>query len=112
MDIIHTHCAGLDVHKKTVVVTLNIMGSNRQLIKKTRTFETVTANLLELSDCWLSTPSPILPIKARVNTGSRSTISKRTFENGQISEYASHKELKTRYGTCTKLYNMQADRYR
>jgi transposase len=53
MDIIHTHCAGLDVHKKTVVVTIIVPGSDGQPIKKTRSFETVTACLLELSD-WLS----------------------------------------------------------
>lgn len=52
MDVIHTHCAGLDVHKRTVVVTIIILGPNGLLIKKTRSFETVTASLLELSD-WL-----------------------------------------------------------
>lgn len=53
MDILHTHCAGLDVHKRTVVVTIIIPGSNGQLIKKTCSFETVTASLLALSD-WLA----------------------------------------------------------
>lgn len=53
MDILHTHCAGLDIHKRTVVVTIIIPGPNGQPIKKTRSFETVTASLLELSD-WLA----------------------------------------------------------
>jgi transposase len=53
MDIIHTHCAGLDVHKKTVVVTILIPDVQGRPIKETRSFETVTASLLELSD-WLS----------------------------------------------------------
>jgi transposase len=52
MDVMHTHCAGLDVHKKTVVVTIIIPGPDGQPIKKTRSFETVTASLLALSD-WL-----------------------------------------------------------
>jgi len=52
MDVIHTHCAGLDVHKKTVVVTIIVLDSKGQLIKKTHSFETVTASLLALSD-WL-----------------------------------------------------------
>jgi transposase len=52
MDILHTHCAGLDVHKKTVVAcrfTQDETGKKR--IEK-RTFPTMTADLLELSD-WL-----------------------------------------------------------
>jgi transposase len=52
MDVIHTHCAGIDVHKKTVVVTIIIPDMKGRLVKKTQTFETVTASLLELSD-WL-----------------------------------------------------------
>jgi transposase len=53
MDVIHTHCAGLDVHKKTVVATIIVPDPNGRPIKLTRTFETVTAGLLELSD-WLT----------------------------------------------------------
>ena len=49
MDIIHTHCAGLDVHKKTVAATIIVPGK-----KETRTFETMTSDLLALSD-WLTT---------------------------------------------------------
>jgi transposase len=53
MDVIHTHCAGLDVHKKTVVATLIVPDAKGRPIKRTRTFETMTASLLELSD-WLT----------------------------------------------------------
>ena len=52
MDILHTHCAGLDVHKKSVVacvLTPDPQGGWRQ---ETRTFGTMTADLLALSD-WL-----------------------------------------------------------
>ncbi len=52
MDVIFSHCAGLDVHKKTVVacvMTPNLAGGVQQA---TRTFGTMTAELLDLSD-WL-----------------------------------------------------------
>jgi transposase len=52
MDIVHTHCAGLDVHKKTVVAAIIVPDQKGGLHKETRTFETMTADLLALSD-WL-----------------------------------------------------------
>jgi transposase len=53
MDVIHTHCADLDVHKKTVVATLIVTDTKGRLLQKTGTFETMTASLLVLSD-WLT----------------------------------------------------------
>jgi len=53
MEILHTHCAGLDVHKKVVVATILVSTADRQLKKETRSFETMTASLLALSD-WLT----------------------------------------------------------
>jgi transposase len=53
MEVLYSHCAGLDVHKKTVVafaIPSDEQG-NKQVAQ--RTFETVTAVLLALSD-WLS----------------------------------------------------------
>jgi transposase len=47
MEIVYTHCAGLDVHKKMVVACVL-----RPSHKETRTFATMTADLLALSD-WL-----------------------------------------------------------
>lgn len=47
MQPIHEYCAGLDVHKKTVVVCVRTPHTT-----EVRTFGTMTANLLELSD-WL-----------------------------------------------------------
>jgi hypothetical protein len=44
MEIVHTHCAGLDVHKKTVVAAIIIPDGQGGLRKETRTFETMTAN--------------------------------------------------------------------
>lgn len=51
MDVVYTYCAGLDVHKKTVVAAIIVPGK-----KETRTFETMTADLLTLSD-WLTAHS-------------------------------------------------------
>src|SRR6266852_2875827 len=53
MEILYTHCAGLDVHTKTVKVCLLTQGSNGQPHKEFRTYLTTTEELLKLSD-WLS----------------------------------------------------------
>jgi transposase len=53
MEIVHTHCAGLDVHKKTVVAAIIVPGPKRSWYQETRTFGTMTADLLALSD-WLT----------------------------------------------------------
>jgi transposase len=52
MDVLFTHCAGLDVHKKTVVACVIIPVPTGGWYKETRTFNTMTADLLALSD-WL-----------------------------------------------------------
>ena len=52
MEILYTHCAGLDVHKKTVKVCLLTQQSNGQPRKEFRTYLTTTQELLKLSD-WL-----------------------------------------------------------
>ena len=54
MEIIHTHCAGLDVHKKTVVAKLIAPAAAGGLYQELQTFGTMTADLLTLSD-WLQT---------------------------------------------------------
>ena len=61
MEIIHGSCAGLDVHKKTVVAAILVGGQ-----KEIRTFETMTADLLALSD-WLMTEG--VKIVAMESTG-------------------------------------------
>lgn len=54
MEILYTHCAGLDVHKKTVKVCLLTQEAPRgQPHKEFRTDGTTTEELLKLSD-WLS----------------------------------------------------------
>ena len=53
MEVLHTHCAGLDVHKKTVVVCCLTPGKDGTPQRQIRTFSTMTRDLLQLSD-WLS----------------------------------------------------------
>ncbi|GHO97538.1 IS110 family transposase [Reticulibacter mediterranei] len=52
MQVLYERCAGLDVHKKTVVVTVLITQSKGTVQKLTRTFSTMTADLLTLDE-WL-----------------------------------------------------------
>ena len=54
MEIVHSYCAGLDVHKKTVVAAIIVPGEQGDLRKETRTFGTMTSDLLALSDWLLS----------------------------------------------------------
>jgi transposase len=52
MEVVHARCAGLDVHKKTVVACRITPGSERGWRKEVRTFGTLTDELLSLAD-WL-----------------------------------------------------------
>ena len=52
MEVLHLRCAGLDVHKKTVVASVRLAEENK-VTTEVKTFATTTAGLLELSD-WLS----------------------------------------------------------
>jgi len=54
MEIVHSHCAGLDVHKKTVVACIIAIDERGVLQKETRTFGTMTSDLLALSDRLMS----------------------------------------------------------
>ena len=52
MEILYPHCAGLDVHKKTVVVAVRVV-EGRGVRTEVRRFATTTAALLVLAD-WLA----------------------------------------------------------
>jgi hypothetical protein len=52
MDIVVDRCAGLDVHKDTVVACVRVPGPGRQRSEEIATFGTVTVELLALRD-WL-----------------------------------------------------------
>jgi transposase len=53
MDMLHPHCAGLDVHKETVVACVRHQPPQGNARTETRTFPTHTAGLLQLAD-WLA----------------------------------------------------------
>jgi transposase len=52
MQVLNARCAGLDVHKKTVVACVMLSLAEDQVQKHSRTFGTMTADLLALGD-WL-----------------------------------------------------------
>ena len=52
MEVVYTHCAGLDVHKRTVVACCLTPEAEGGWHTETRTFSTMTRDLLTLAD-WL-----------------------------------------------------------
>jgi transposase len=52
MEVLHARCAGLDVHKDTVVAAVRL-AENGEVQTEVRTFDTTTPGLLALSD-WLA----------------------------------------------------------
>jgi hypothetical protein len=52
MEVIHPHCAGLDVHKETVMACVRLALSGK-VTREVRTFETTTSGLLLLL-AWLT----------------------------------------------------------
>jgi transposase len=52
MNVIHTCCAGLDVHKKTVVACTRRVSADGSVTSQVRTFGTMTVELVALAD-WL-----------------------------------------------------------
>ena len=53
MDTLHPRCAGIDVHKGNVVVCVRCCDRPGKVFEEVRTFSTMTADLLALSD-WLA----------------------------------------------------------
>jgi transposase len=54
MDVQYQRCAGLDVHKRTVVACVRLTTAQGEVQQEVvRTFGTMTADLLALSD-WLA----------------------------------------------------------
>src|SRR5262245_24135152 len=52
MDTLYSHCAGIDVHKREVVVGVRCRSSAGRLRKEVRRFGTMTEDLLALAE-WL-----------------------------------------------------------
>lgn len=67
MDVLHRCCAGLDVHKKTVVATVRRVDPAGKVSARTQTFPTMTRDLLALAD-WLAAQD--VAIVAMESTGS------------------------------------------
>ena len=74
MDIVHSHCAGLDVHKKTVVAAIIVPDPKGGLHKETRSFGTMTIELLALSDWLMEHGVTHVAMRAPANIGNRSSI--------------------------------------
>lgn len=53
MDVLHACCAGLDVHKRTVVACVRRVDPAGKVARNIKTFATMTRDLLDLSD-WLA----------------------------------------------------------
>jgi transposase len=53
MDVVYQRCAGLDVHKESVVACVRIVANDKKVAREVRTFGTTTAELLALSS-WLA----------------------------------------------------------
>ena len=53
MQILHSCCCGLDVHKKQIVACLMFIDTAGRRQKEIRTFGTMTADILSFSD-WLT----------------------------------------------------------
>ena len=49
MELVHPRCAGLDVHKQTVVACVRLASEGR-VVTEVKTFKTTTAGLLALAD--------------------------------------------------------------
>jgi hypothetical protein len=52
MQIVYKRCAGLDVHKKSVIACLITPAANGHLHKERQTFSTMTSDLVRLRE-WL-----------------------------------------------------------
>jgi transposase len=66
MDVVNPLCAGLDVHKQTVVACRIYPDATGKLVKEVATFETMTDSLVALRD-WLTAAR--IPIVAMESTG-------------------------------------------
>jgi transposase len=54
MEVLYSHCCGIDVHKQTAVACVVVQAATGRATKEIRTFGTMTDELLALAD-WLET---------------------------------------------------------
>ncbi len=69
MQVVHAQCCGLDVHKKTVVACVLLTAEDGSVQRMVRTFSTMTAALLALSDWLCSLGVTHVAMESRVGTG-------------------------------------------
>ena len=69
METMYERCAGLDVHKKTVVACVLTPGTRGQVQKEVRTFGTMTEDILALRDWLTARAAPMWPWKRPVSSG-------------------------------------------
>ena len=71
MEVLYPRCAGLDVHKDSVVACIRI-ASGGEVVTEVQTFNTTTASLVSLSE-WLATNGCThVAMEATGMTGNRS----------------------------------------
>lgn len=64
MEVVHERCCGLDIHAKTVVACRIAPGPDGLSIKETRTFGTMTEDLLRLRDWLVEARCPIVAMES------------------------------------------------
>ena len=77
MEVLYPHCAGLDVHKDTVVACVRHM-ANGTVEREVRTFKTTTKELLALSEWLPRRAARMSRWRRRASTGSRCGTSSAT----------------------------------
>ena len=73
MDPLIERCAGIDVHKATMVVTVRVPGRDGRREIVTQTFGTMMVDLLALRDWLQAMGSRMWPSRAPASTGGRCT---------------------------------------
>jgi hypothetical protein len=74
MDVLYPNCAGLDIHKDTVVACSR-RTIDGKVIREVRTFKTTTGDLLALSDGFRRKALRTSRWRRRASIGSQSGIS-------------------------------------
>jgi transposase len=75
MQVLYERCAGLDVHQKSVVATILLTATTGQVTKLTRTFGTMTVDLLALDGWFEEHQVSHVALESTGSTGFRSTSS-------------------------------------
>ncbi len=69
MKVIHPICAGIDIHKKSFTIALNVTKANGTYSVKTKTFSTMQSGIISSRDWLLETNCIDVALESTVNTG-------------------------------------------